>query len=154
MIISGGQTGADVAGLEVAYQYGIPTGGYAPKGWRTKDGPNLLLRDKYHLKEHQMGYKERTWANVEASHATIRCCVDFWSAGEICTLKAIEYYRRPFFDIYLPNPAPISSFVSWLEKCNITTLNVAGNTQNTRGFDIYTMTFNYLYEAIKIVRSK
>ncbi len=153
MIISGGQTGADLAGLEVAYQNGIPTGGFAPKGWKTNKGPNILLRDKYHLKEHPMGYKERTWANVEASHATVRLCVDFWSAGEICTMNAIKYYNRPYFDVYLPSPAATFEFITWLNINNITTLNVAGNSQNTRGYDIYTMAFNYLNNVIKTIRS-
>lgn len=35
-IISGGQTGADMGGLEAAREYGFPTGGYAPKGWMTE----------------------------------------------------------------------------------------------------------------------
>ena len=155
MIISGGQTGADEAGLEAAHVNGIKTGGYAPKNYKTSIGPNpQLLRDKYGLKEFHLGYKERTWANVEAAQATVRLCVDFWSAGEICTLNAIKHYNRPYFDVYLPNPISVFDFVSWLNRYNISILNVAGNTQNTRNYDIYTPTFNYLNEAIKIVRSK
>ena len=156
MIISGGQSGADQAGLEAGYINGIKTSGFAPPGYQTSVGPNpKLLRDKYGLKEHPIkGYKERTWANVEASHGTVRLCVDFWSAGEICTLNAIKRYNRPYFDVYLPNPISVFDFVSWLNRYKITIINVAGNTQNTRGYDIYTMTLNYLNEAIKIVRSK
>ena len=44
-IISGGQTGADQIGLEVALSLGIPTGGTAPKGFITETGPNYKLRD-------------------------------------------------------------------------------------------------------------
>lgn len=51
-IISGGQTGADEGGLEGARLLGIPTGGTAPKGYRTENGPNLTLRDTYGLVEH------------------------------------------------------------------------------------------------------
>ena len=38
-VISGGQTGADQAGLAVAKRLGIPTGGCMPKGWLTEAGP-------------------------------------------------------------------------------------------------------------------
>lgn len=37
-IISGGQTGADIAGLRWARKNGVPTGGYIPKGFRTESG--------------------------------------------------------------------------------------------------------------------
>jgi hypothetical protein len=37
-IISGGQTGADIAGLDVAIKYGIPHGGAIPKGRLTEEG--------------------------------------------------------------------------------------------------------------------
>jgi hypothetical protein len=32
-VVSGGQTGADQGGLRAARLAGIPTGGWAPKGW-------------------------------------------------------------------------------------------------------------------------
>jgi hypothetical protein len=39
-VISGGQTGADLTGLEEAHKRGIPTGGTVPKGCRTESGSN------------------------------------------------------------------------------------------------------------------
>jgi hypothetical protein len=38
-IITGGQTGADQAAVRAGHAAGIPTGGFAPKGWLTEDGP-------------------------------------------------------------------------------------------------------------------
>ncbi len=38
-VISGGQTGADQAALRAARAAGIPTGGWAPLGWKTEEGP-------------------------------------------------------------------------------------------------------------------
>ena len=38
-IVSGGQTGADRAGLDWAMKTGIPHGGWCPKGRRAEDGP-------------------------------------------------------------------------------------------------------------------
>jgi len=47
-IISGGQTGADRAALDVAIEFDIPHGGWTPKGRKTEDG---VLPDKYQLQE-------------------------------------------------------------------------------------------------------
>jgi hypothetical protein len=44
-VISGGQTGADQAGLRAARACGIPTGGWAPRGWLTEAGPAPWLAD-------------------------------------------------------------------------------------------------------------
>lgn len=149
-IISGGQTGADQAGLEAAHQLGISTGGWAPRNYITKDGPNpTLLKDRYNLKEHSGEYKQRTYENAKVSDGTVRCAVDFWSPGEICTLNAIKKFNKPYFDVYLPNPASTEEFIIWLLRYQIKILNVAGNTQNTKGFDIFTMTYNYLLKSIK-----
>jgi hypothetical protein len=37
-IISGGQTGADRATLDFSIKYGIPHGGWIPKGRKTEEG--------------------------------------------------------------------------------------------------------------------
>src|SRR5262249_6057013 len=41
-VISGGQTGVDQVALRAAKACGIPTGGWAPKGWRTEDGAGAV----------------------------------------------------------------------------------------------------------------
>lgn len=149
-IISGGQEGADVAGLEVALKLGIKIGGWAPSGYIQKSGPNPdLLKGRYNLKEHKGGYKERTYENVKVSTGTIRCCVDFFSPGEICTLNAIKKFNKPHFDVYLPNAVSEEEFVIWILRYQIKILNVAGNCQSTKGFDIYNMTFDWLYRALQ-----
>lgn len=38
-IISGGQTGADRAALDVAIKFNIPKGGWVPRGRMAEDGP-------------------------------------------------------------------------------------------------------------------
>jgi len=45
-IISGGQTGADQAALDVAIKLGIAHGGWIPKGRITEEGP---LPEKYQM---------------------------------------------------------------------------------------------------------
>jgi len=155
LVIAGGQTGADSAGLEAAYQQGIPTGGWAPLGYKTADGPNEeLLKGRYGLGESgTAGYKKRTYSNVEYAQGTIRCCVDFYSPGEICTMNAIKHFKKPHFDIYLLNPPSIDRFIIWLLRYHITILNVAGNTQGTRNIDIYSLTFDYITKTLKTLKA-
>ena len=47
-IVSGGQTGADRAALDVAIALAIPHGGWCPLGRRAEDGP---LDQRYRLQE-------------------------------------------------------------------------------------------------------
>jgi micrococcal nuclease len=42
-IVSGGQTGADQAALDVAIELGIPHGGWIPKGRKTLDGDTVVI---------------------------------------------------------------------------------------------------------------
>ena len=42
-IISGGQSGADLAGLKAAIKLGIETGGFIPKNYRTENGSDYTL---------------------------------------------------------------------------------------------------------------
>jgi hypothetical protein len=149
-VISGGQTGADQAGLAAAKKYNIPTGGFAPKGYQTSEGKNrTLLQKVYDLTESVGGYKKRTWQNAELADGTIRLAVDFTSRGEICTLNGINKYKKPHIDIQLKDvnefeTIMVDDCLSWLIENKIKILNVAGNTQNTLGFDIYKMSYDFL----------
>ena len=78
-VISGGQTGADQAGLVVARRFGIPTAGWMPRGWKTSAEPNPHLGREYGLREHTGDYAERTAANVRDSDGTIRFAGSFRS---------------------------------------------------------------------------
>lgn len=70
-VISGGQTGADQGALRAARTVGVPTGGYAPKGWTTEDGPAPWLAD-FGLTEIVSGnYAARTRMNVQAADMTL-----------------------------------------------------------------------------------
>ena len=71
-VISGGQTGADQAGWRAAKRFGIPTGGWMPKGFLTEDGPRPEFANLYGALEHKSpDYAPRTARNVEAADAVI-----------------------------------------------------------------------------------
>lgn len=131
-IVSGGQTGADQAGLRVAKKMGLKVGGWIPKGWKTEKGSEPELGELYNLKEHTSDhYVPRTYANAKDSDGTIRIATNFGSPGEKCTLKAIHQYNRPYIDVSMNNPRPISEIAAWIRENKIETLNVAGNREST-----------------------
>lgn len=149
-IISGGQTGADQAGLRVAYDLGIPTGGWAPKGWITSVGPEPRLGTIYGLQENdRKGYTARTYRNVKDSDGTIRLAIDFNSPGEICTLKAIRQYNKPYLDVNLLYPTPIQNASFWIKQNKIQILNIAGNSERFPNYNIFSLAYGYMSTLLK-----
>jgi len=139
-IISGSQCGADIGALIAAKAKGIETGGWIPKGFKTQDGPKPEYKELYNIQEHESDkYPPRTFLNVKESDGTIRIATNFNSAGEKCTLKAIQQYNKPYFDVkvedvnrfFLPLEYHPKSAVEWIVKNNIKILNVAGNSEKT-----------------------
>jgi hypothetical protein len=133
-IISGGQTGADQAGLFAAKDLSLQTGGWMPKGFRTLEGSRKDFKEKFNIDEHSsFYYPPRTFQNAKESDATVRFATDFNSSGELCTLKAITQYKKPYFDVDVSKQfeEQVKQFRSWL-KCNrVKVLNVAGNSEKT-----------------------
>jgi len=141
-VISGGQTGADQAGLVAARDAGIATGGCAPKGWKTQDGPAPWLGTDFGLVEHASPqYPPRTEVNAGTSDGTL------WfgrttSAGFRCTQKACIKNGRPFRIFQ-----SVEDAVKWITDTGICVLNVAGNRENTNP-GIYESTYWNLTEIL------
>lgn len=147
-VISGGQTGADQAGLIAAARFGIATGGWMPRGFETADGPNPQLAHRFGLREHTGGYAERTAINVRISDGTIRVAGTFGSLGERCTLKYIRQYHKPSIDVDMHAPLSAADVVAWIQTHRIRVLNVAGNvrpkTRNANAFGIEDFAIEFL----------
>ena len=126
-IISGGQTGADQAALDVAIKYGIDHGGWISRGRKTENGP---LPAKYNLTEMKSRrYKKRTRQNVIDSDGTIILSHGELTGGSQYTLKMAKKHKKPFiyFDLNeTPAYQAISDIHLWIKKNQIETLNVAG----------------------------
>jgi len=151
-VISGGQTGADQAGLKAAKDCGIETGGWLPKGCMTIDGPRPDLLTEYGMEEFSVsGYAPRTEFNVKNSDGTIRFARNFSSAGEKCTRRAIKWFNRPFLDIDVNNPKDKEIVLNWIKDNDIKILNVAGNSEQTAP-GISDFVYQYLLEIFKKVR--
>ena len=128
-IISGGQTGADQAGLAVAKRLGISTGGYMPKGWLTEAGPRPDLGTTYGLEEAETAaYPERTERNVLASNGTV-VFGDARSRGSMLTARLCRDTASPALwsrSTAIPSRPP-SRLRAWIAEHDVRTLNVAGN---------------------------
>lgn len=120
-IISGGQTGADQGGLLGALDLGIKTGGWAPKGYLTEEGPNLYLRH-YGLIEHSSpNYPPRTRMNCQDSDLTA-IFGDMTSPGAKLAISICKEDEIP----YVLNPDS-QELRDMCEQLQVQTLNIAGN---------------------------
>ena len=120
-IISGGQTGADQGALLGAEDVGIRTGGWAPKGWITEDGPALWLRYFGLVQHSSPNYPPRTRMNCQDSDLTA-IFGDLTTPGTKLTIKLCQEDSIP----YLTNPTA-EELRATCEELQVETLNIAGN---------------------------
>ncbi len=128
-MISGGQTGADQAGLRAAKSFGVTTGGWMPKGFLTEDGPQPEFAERYGVAELPTENElARIEQNVQDSDATL------WF-GETTTLDAqvtvgaCHRFGKPCMPVYPGASFEPSHVATWLVENQIGTLNVAGNRE-------------------------
>lgn len=148
-VISGGQTGADRAGLEAAKKAGIETGGYCPKGYLTEKGSDKSLREFKLLQTKSKDYGERTELNIKHSNGTVIFSKtddtgNITGIGTLLTLKIARDYGKPV----IINPGD-EEFAEWVINNEVRTLNVAGN-RKSQNRDIGKTTFNFLRKNLLI----
>jgi predicted Rossmann-fold nucleotide-binding protein len=126
-IVSGGQTGADQAALDVAMELGIPHGGWVPKGRKTESGP---LPGKYLLKEMPTdSYPKRTEQNVIDSDGTLIISHGALSEGSDYTRMMAAKHGKPWIHIDADKQSvdvAVEMIRTWISGNDIETLNVAG----------------------------
>jgi hypothetical protein len=126
-IISGGQTGADRAALDVALKFGIPHGGWIPKGRKTEKGP---LPEKYRMQEMQTeSYEARTEQNVLISDGTLIIVRGKLTGGTDYTRKMTLKHKKQLLgiDLNLIGHFDAASLAaSWIKLQRVQVLNVAG----------------------------
>jgi len=131
-IISGGQTGADRAALDVAIALGIPHGGSVPKGRQTEDGP---LPECYSMTElTEGGYDARTEANIRDADATLIVSPGPLTGGSALTERLAHKHRRPVLHVDLSTCSAEEAVVrvhEWLMDQRPGVLNVAGPRKST-----------------------
>lgn len=123
-IISGGQTGADRAGLDAGLEAGLPVGGYVPRGRLSEDGQ---VPDKYPMTETgSKDYKSRTKRNILESDGTLIINIGPMKGGTALTAKIAQENNRPLMIVQLDDDYQVGAVINWLEENRIQTLNIAG----------------------------
>jgi len=149
-IISGGQTGADRAGLDFAIDHSIPHGGWIPKGRRTEQGP---LDSKYQLEEtNNTFYPDRTKRNIMDSDGTLIVAYGpvKKKGGTALTYRLCGQVKKPCCYInlnMLTIPEAAQDVASWIRSNSIRVLNVAGPKESIEP-NIHVDTYNLLKSVL------
>ena len=127
-IISGGQTGADRAGLDFAIAAGIPHGGWCPKGRKAEDG---VIPAKYQLTEtNSTDYLTRTRWNVRDSDATMVFTIKpTLSGGSLRTAEYALKKGKPL--LHFHQGSDFEPLLPWISSNLIQTLNIAGSRESS-----------------------
>lgn len=126
-IWSGGQTGADRAGLDFAIAEGIPHGGWCPKGRKAEDGQ---IPARYQLSETpRADYLQRTEWNVRDTDGTVVFTVGVALGGG--SKRTADYaikHRKPFLHLSSQGSGEASGTLlrQFIAQHGIRVLNVAG----------------------------
>jgi hypothetical protein len=135
LIVSGGQSGADLGGLKAGKLLGIPTGGYMPKGWITEAGSKPEYAEEYGMTEWDThDYLGRTKQNARLGDVTVifgRRSPGSNRTEEFCR----QLSKQCMWINFGSNPtnyrkANINAFKIWIARNKVETLNVAGNRES------------------------
>lgn len=143
LVISGGQTGVDRAGLDAAMEAGIPIGGYCPRGRLAEDG---TIPDIYPLTEMESPESHyRTEKNVLESDGTLILNRGELTQGTLLTRDFAVKYGRPHLIVQLDDAEPIrpEQVIRWLNGQYINVLNIAG-PRESKCSGIYSEVRDYL----------
>jgi Circularly permutated YpsA SLOG family len=145
-LVSGGQSGADIAALDWAIARSVDHGGWCPKGRRCEDGP---IPPQYLLSETPLAnYLQRTEWNVRDSDATvIFTLTDKLDGGSKRTAQFADKLHRPWLHF---RPGVHEKYLAqFLARHKVTTLNVAGKRESSAP-GIYRFVVDILDRALAV----
>lgn len=128
-IISGGQTGADRAALDVALELGILIGGYLPKGRKDENGDVLPARYTGMQETDTDDVSVRTELNVQDSDATLILSHGPLFGGSAYTEEMARKYDKPCLHIDFDRKEADRAVLlvrTWLLQTRPRVMNVAG----------------------------
>ncbi len=142
-IISGGQTGADRAALDIAIKFNINYGGWIPKGRKTENG---TLPNKYHMDEMPTdSYSKRTEQNIIDSQGTIIISRGNLNGGSLLTRELAFRLNKPCCYVDLSEIDEFDAAIlinSFIIDYELEIINIAGPRESSDPF---------IYNAVKIV---
>ncbi len=148
-IISGGQTGADIAGIDAAIALNFSYGGWLPGGRKTETGK---LPGKYIMEEMLSGgYPKRTEQNIKNSSGTVIFNHGKLTGGSHLTADLAESWGKPWLHINLERvefQEAVTILADWLQDNKIEVLNVAGS-RASKDSKIYDSVFFIVSNILK-----
>ena len=161
IFISGGQTGADFAGLEVASFLNFATSGYAAKNFMTENGRDNQLQ-RFGLIDEGYSYKDRTIINASISDLTILFCFNFDSPGTKCLINGGDFNilkidlaeisklekTRPVGIAEMRIQAYANEIKQAILQPGVRVVNVAGNRESAPPGDVGRLTKKILFCAL------
>ena len=128
-LVSGGQTGADIAALDVALHYNFQHGGWCLNGRLSLDGP---IPAKYLLKETpSAGYPQRTEWNVRDSDGTVVFTFsNVPTGGSLKTIGFTKKHGKPCLHLSKGCYDAEVRLQKFVDEHKIKTLNVAGSRES------------------------
>lgn len=131
-IISGHQTGADIAAIDAARTHDFPCGGWVSRGRTTDAGP---LDEKYVVNEMITGgYLECTRQNVAYSDGSVIFTFGNLTGGSELTRRYAVEEKRPWLHIDLSKygmPEGVRLLADFIAEYEIGVLNVAGRSASS-----------------------
>ncbi len=150
-IISGGQTGVDLAGLDAAKKNGLETGGWMPRKWQNLEGQQPHFATLYGMHEHKnVGYAPRTKQNVVDSDGTLIIATNQSSPGTRLTISAAKLFRKEMLVCNADYSADM--IYNWIIDNKFKIVNIAGNSEQTSP-GIYDQAFKILDEVFYKIKN-
>lgn len=151
-IISGGQTGADRAGLDAAMVLGICHSGYCPAGRLAEDG---IIPSCYQLEETiSKKYPARTKANIRTADLTLIFYIDNLEGGSLHTKVLAEKFGKPYLTINLADSCDIGPEIEKrYPQLGDVIINIAGPRASSHP-DIYLKVYNCLHAFLLELKAK
>lgn len=158
-IISGGQTGVDLAALKAASVLGFPIGGWCPPDGSNERG---LISPEYQLKPTpqdtsdiapEIPRSQRTEWNVRDSDGTLIVTLKDHALGlgSSWTREAARLLSKPCLVVSLPDVKTADKVNQWLRKHRISILNIAGPSESEIN-SIEQIAFGFIKEFLENCR--
>ncbi len=108
----------------MAIELQIPCGGWCPHRRLAEDG---TIPDRYPLKETRSAeYAERTEQNIIDADGTLVIGMGPLTGGSALTVELAHRWNKPCLVVDLRDMPDLDTVVTWLQRQQIETLNIAG----------------------------
>lgn len=163
-IVTGGQTGADRAALDVAINLNISYGGWCPKGRIDELGIiphrySALKEISGEFKTEKENYDARTKQNIKDSNATLIIVPkyplpDNIKDGTLLTISEAQNQNKPSLIIKLSDDAEKNSeaIANWIKEKHIKILNIGGPRESSSP-GIYKLSVALLEDALSRLKN-